>query len=173
MRLEVQENKMEVVTWKEKIKKAVGNNVHTKVQLYTEDSTSVYHYTGEGEESAINELGSYRTLADLVSVMPFTSRGACDVMDTLRDESLIGGYYRGEGTFTEHLAEVFATDWLCSENGWIETNLDHMDHKRAMATVTCRVETDADTILKAGDNQLVGWIASFDTELGHLDVDCG
>ena len=42
---------MEVVTWKEKIKKAVGNNVHTKVQLYTEDSTSVYHYTGEGEES--------------------------------------------------------------------------------------------------------------------------
>ena len=164
---------MEVVTWKEKIKKAVGNNVHTKVQLYTEDSTSVFHYTGEGEESAINELGSYRTLSDLVSVAPFTSRGACDVMDTLRDESLIGGYYRGEGAFTEHLAEVFATDWLCSENGWIETNLDHMDHKRAMATVTCRVETDVDTILKAGDNQLVGWTASFDTELGHLDVECG
>ena len=116
---------MEVVTWKEKIKKAVDNKVNTKVQLYMEDTTSVYHFTGDGDSSAIKELDSYRTL-----------------------------------------------DMICSDNGWIEVDLDHMDHKRAMATVTHRVETDVDTILKAGDNQLVGWIASFDTELGHLNVEC-
>ena len=163
---------MEVVTWKEKIKKAVGNKVNTKVQLYMEDTTSVYHFTGDGDSSAIKELDSYRTLADLVSVTPFTSRGACNVMDTLRNESLMGGYYRGNGDFAEHLTDVLATDMICSDNGWIEVDLDHMDHKRAMATVTHRVETDVDTILKAGDNQLVGWIASFDTELGHLNVEC-
>lgn len=163
---------MEVVTWKEKIKKAVDNKVHTKVRLYTEDSTSVFHYTGDGESKALKELGSYQTLADLVSVAPFSSRGACNVMDTLRDESLMGGYYRGNNEFTEHLADVFATDWICSDNGWIEVNLDNMDHKRAMATVTHNVETDVDTILKAGDNQLIGWTASFDTELGRMLVEC-
>ena len=47
-----------------------------------------------------------------------------------------------------------------------------MDHKRAMATVTCRVNTDVKTLLKAGDNQLVGWTASFNTDLGRLEVEC-
>ena len=93
-------------------------------------------------------------------------------MDTLRDESLMEGYYRGSGEFPEHVARILASDWLCSENGWVEINLDHMDHKRAMATVTCRVETDVDTLLKAGDTQLAGWTASVDTDLGHLDIDC-
>tara|TARA_R110002020_G_scaffold207884_2_gene413462 strand:+ start:445 stop:936 length:492 start_codon:yes stop_codon:yes gene_type:complete len=163
---------MKIITWKDKIKKAAGNNKYTKVELYTEDRTSVYHYTGEGEETALKELESYQTLADLVSAQPFTSRGACNVMDTLRDESLINGYYRGSDEFPEHLAGVLATDWLCSENGWIDVALDHMDHKRAMATVTCRVETDVETILKAGDRQLVGWTVSLDTDLGHLEIEC-
>ena len=61
---------------------------------------------------------------------------------------------------------------ICSENGWIEVNLDQVDHKRANATVTHNVETDVDTILKAGDNQLIGWTASFDTELGRMLVEC-
>ena len=163
---------MEVMTWKEKIKKAVGDSPHTKVELYTEDRTSVYHYTGDGESSALSELDSYRTLADLISMPPFTTRGNCNVIDTLRDESLMGGYYRGNGEFPEHLAGVLAEDWLCSENGWIEVELDHMDHKRAMATVTCRVETDAKTVLSAGDNQLAGWTASLYTDLGHLEIEC-
>tara|TARA_R110002020_G_scaffold473393_1_gene702563 strand:+ start:213 stop:704 length:492 start_codon:yes stop_codon:yes gene_type:complete len=163
---------MEVITWKEKIKKAVDNKVYTKVELYTENSTSVYHYTGEGESSAIKELDSYQTLADLVSVPPFSSQGACNVIDTLREESLMDGYYRGSGEFPEHVAGVLSTDWVSSENGWIEVDLDHMDHKRAMATVTCRVETDVETILKAGENQLCGWTASFNTDLGRLEIEC-
>tara|TARA_R110002110_G_scaffold186504_1_gene393663 strand:- start:924 stop:1415 length:492 start_codon:yes stop_codon:yes gene_type:complete len=163
---------MEDMTWKDKIKKAVGDDKYAKVNLFTEDSTSVYHYTGDGESSALSELGSYQTLAELISMPPFTSRGACNIMDTLRDESLMGGYYRGNGEFSEHLAGVLAEDWLCSENGWVEVDLDHMDHKRAMATVTCRVETDVDTILKAGDNQLAGWTASVDTDLGQLNIEC-
>ena len=86
---------MEIMTWKDKIKKAVGDNKYAKVHLSTEDCTSVYHYIGEGEATALRELGSYQTLADLVSMPPFTSRGACNIMDTLRDESLMEGYYRG------------------------------------------------------------------------------
>ena len=163
---------MEIMTWKDKIKKAVGDNKYTKVELHTEDRTSVYHYTGEGEETALKELGSYQTLAELISMPPFTSRGACNIMDTLRDESLMNGYYRGTGEFPEHVTQVLASDWLCSENGWVEVDLDHMDHKRAMATVTCRVETDVATILKAGDNQLAGWTASVDTDLGQLNIEC-
>ena len=163
---------MEAITWKEKIKKAVGDNPHAKIELCNEDRTSVYHYTGEGEQRAIKELDSYKTLASLVSTPPFTSYGACNVIDTLRDESLMGGYSRGEGAFTEHLAGVFAEDWLCSENGWVEVDLDHMDHKRAMATVTCRVETDVKTVLKAGEYQLSGWTAHVDTELGQLEIVC-
>jgi len=163
---------MEVITWKDKIKKAVGDNPHTKVELCNEDRTSVYHYTGDGEQTAISELDSYQRLAELISTPPFTSYGACNVIDTLRDESLMGGYSRGDGAFTEHLAGVLAEDWLCSENGWIDVDLDHMDHKRAMATVTCRVETDVDTILKAGDYQLAGWTACVDTDLGHLEIEC-
>ena len=38
--------------------------------------------------------------------------------------------------------------------------------------MTHNVETDVDTILKAGDNQLIGWTASFDTELGRMLVEC-
>ena len=138
---------MEIMTWKDKIKKAVGDNKYTKVKLHTADRTSVYHFTGNGEETALKELGSYQTLAELVSMPPFTSRGGCDVMDTLRDESLMAGYYRGTGEFPEHVAQVLSSDWVCSENGWVEVDLDHMDHKRAMAT-------------KESPTVLVSWLTS-------------
>ena len=48
---------MEIMTWKDKIKKAVGDNKYAKVHLSTEDCTSVYHYTGEGEATALKGVG--------------------------------------------------------------------------------------------------------------------
>jgi hypothetical protein len=163
---------MEVVDWKDKIVTAVGGKQDTRVELYNQDKTTVFHFTGDGEETAIRETDAYNRLAEVVAVQPFTSRGACDVMDTLREESLLGGYYRGSGEFPEAVADALSRDWVSSENGWVEVDLDHMDHKRAMATVTCRVNTDVKTLLKAGDNQLVGWTASFNTDLGRLEVEC-
>ena len=47
-----------------------------------------------------------------------------------------------------------------------------MDHKRAMATVTCTVNTNVKTVLEAGDNQLFGWTAEVYTDLGRLEIEC-
>ena len=58
------------------------------------------------------------------------------------------------------------------ENGWIEVSMDQMDHKRAMATVTCTIDTDVKTLLKTTTNQLIGWTAEVYTDLGRLELEC-
>ena len=163
---------MEIVSWKDKLTQAVGNDFDKRVTLTHREKTSVYTHTGEGTDMALKELGSYHTLAETVAVQPFTSRGACDVIDSLRDESLIGGYYRGSGEFSDHLAGVFQQDGLAYNEGWVEVEMDRMDHKRAMATVTCTVNTNVKTVLEAGDNQLFGWTAEVYTDLGRLEIEC-
>lgn len=163
---------MEIVSWKDKLAQAVGNNFDKRVVLTHKGKTSVFTHTGDATDSAINDLNAYHVLAETVAVQPFTSRGACDVIDTLRNESLIDGYYRGSGEFSDHLAGVFQNQGTAYNEGWIEVELDQMDHKRAMATVTCTVNTNVKTVLEAGDNQLFGWTAEVYTDLGRLEIEC-
>ena len=88
--------KMEIPEWQNKLKKAVDGNMNKRVTLVHKSNTSVFTHTGDGEESALRELNAYDVLSDTVGMQPFTSRGACNVIDTLRNESLLDGYYRGE-----------------------------------------------------------------------------
>tara|TARA_Y100000592_G_scaffold77550_1_gene121649 strand:+ start:441 stop:962 length:522 start_codon:yes stop_codon:yes gene_type:complete len=169
---EVQENKMEILEWQDKLKKAVDGNMNHRVILVNKGNTSVFTHTGDGEESALRELNSFDVLADTVGQQPFTSRGACNVIDTLRNESLLDGYYRGNMEFPEHIAEVCKRDGTALEQGWIEVSMDQMDHKRAMATVTCTVDTNVETVLKTTPNQLIGWTAEVFTDLGRLEIEC-
>ena len=163
---------MDIVDWKDKIKTAADGNMHKRVILVNKSNTSVFTHTGDGEESALRELNAYDVLSDTVGVQPFTSRGACNVIDTLRNESLLDGYYRGNMEFPEHIAEVCKRDGTALENGWIEVSMDQMDHKRAMATVTCTIDTDVKTLLKTTTNQLIGWTAEVYTDLGRLELEC-
>ena len=163
---------MDIVDWRDKIKTASDGNMHKRVILVNKGRTSVFTHTGGGEESALRELGSFDVLAEAVAEEPFTSRGACNVIDTLRQESLMGGYYRGNCEFPEHLAGVFQRDGTALEQGWIEVSMDQMDHKRAMATVTCTIDTNVETVLKTTPNQLIGWTAEIYTDLGRLEIEC-
>ena len=164
--------KMEIPEWQNKLKKAVDGNMNKRVTLVHKSNTSVFTHTGDGEESALRELNAYDVLSDTVGMQPFTSRGACNVIDTLRSESLLDGYYRGNMEFPEHIAEVCKRDGTALENGWIEVSMDQMDHKRAMATVTCTIDTDVKTLLKTTTNQLIGWTAEVYTDLGRLELEC-
>ena len=163
---------MDIVDWRDKIKTASDGNMHKRVILVNKGRTSVFTHTGDGEESALRELGSFDVLAEAVAEQPFTSRGACDVIDTLRQESLMGRSYRGNCEFPEHLADVFQRDGTAFEQGWVEVSMDHMDHKRAMATVTCTIDTNVETVLKTTPNQLIGWTAEIYTDLGRLEIEC-
>ena len=158
---------MDIVDWKDKLTTAANGNMNKRVVLTHKEKTSVFTHTGEATDMALKELGSYFTLAETVAVQPFTSRGACNVIDGLRAESLMDGYYRGSGEFSDHVAEVLRRDGTAYNEGWIDVELDQMDHKRAMATVTCAVSTDVKTLLKAGDSQLIGWTAEVYTDLGR------
>ena len=100
---------MDIVDWKDKLTTAANGNMNKRVVLTHKEKTSVFTHTGEGTDMALKELGSYFTLAETVAVQPFTSRGACNVIDGLRAESLMDGYYRGSGEFSDHVAEFSVT----------------------------------------------------------------
>lgn len=158
--------------WQEKLREAVGYNKEKRVSVIYQDKTSVFTHTGEAVEDAIKDTDAYNTLAAIVASPPFTSRGASNVMDTLREESLLNGYRRGSGGFYQHVVDAFSNDSTAYNNGWVEVDLDQMDHKRAMATVTCQFETTAATLLDNFVSGLYGWKLGVYTDLGYLEIEC-
>lgn len=158
--------------WKEKLKNVVGNNVSKRVRLTYEDNASVFLHLDNEYDTAINDTTTFSRLSNLVSLPPFTSRGACNIIDEFREGGHMKGYLRGSGEFTEFVETKLKENSLALENGWVEIEIEKYDYKRGRAIVRATVDTTAETCLAAYIMTLEGWKISTMTDNGLITIDC-
>ena len=140
------------------------------VNLIYEDDEDVMHYTGEADETAVNQTMTVEKLVELAnSGMNFEN----DLISDMRDHDLLEEYERGSYSFESYCTDTLADNFY-DYDSYIECSTKHYDHKRGNTTVTARLQTTVQDI-KASEHAatycLDGWTAEFDTLVGTVTVE--
>ena len=140
------------------------------VNLIYEDNEDVVHYTGEAEETAVNQTTTVEKLVELArSGINFED----DLISDMRDADHLEEYERGSYDFEAYCSDTLSENFYDYDN-YIECNTEHYDHKRGNTTVTAKLRTTVQDI-KSSENAatyfLDGWKAEFETSIGTVTVE--
>ena len=140
------------------------------VNLVYEDNEDVVHYTGEAEETAVNQTTTVEKLVELArSGINFED----DLISDMRDADHLEEYERGSYDFETYCSDTLSENFYDYDN-YIECNTEHYDHKRGNTTVTARLKTtvqDIKTVEDGVSHILAGWTAEFTTSMGTMTVE--
>jgi len=141
----------------------------TSVNLTYEDDVDVIHYTGEAEETAVNETD---TVEALVSAARSGIKFQEDLIGDMRDHDHLEDYERDSYDFENYCKEVIAENYY-DYYDYIECSTEQYDHKRGNTTVTATLTTTIDELLaeESAVNGLHGWKAEFTTSGGTITVE--
>ena len=140
----------------------LGNDVN--VNITWKEGCDVHHYTDEYLEEAISKTGIAYTLAEAITEGPLYESGN-DILEEMRHAGLLSDYERGDGTFTDFVAEVITeSHW---DYDWFEYETERYDYKRGYTTFTLDFDVKVSD-LKDCPNAFIGWDASVQTVNGTL-----
>lgn len=140
---------------------------NAEVRVSYEDGCDVHHYTDDYLFHAMHETGIAHTLAEAITDGPLYLNGNA-ILEEMRNEGLLDDYERGDGTFTDFVAEVIADNhW---DYDWFEHHTERFDHKRGFTTFTLDFDVKVQD-LKNHPFSFSGWEAQVLTENGLLTLE--
>ncbi len=155
-------------TFYDKIK-ALGATDETTVNFSWEEGCDVFHYNETHVETAMSETGAAAVLAEAITEKfgVFYEKGN-SILDEMREDGLLDEYERGEGYFTDFVAEVIGDSFY--DYDWIEQSTQRFDHKRGWTDLSMALSAPLGHFKEDfyNSNPLPGWTCQVRDGNGNL-----
>jgi len=155
-------------TFYDKIK-ALGADDETTVNFSWEEGCDVFHYNETHVETALSETNAVYVLAEAITEKfgVFYEKGN-SILDEMREDGLLDEYERGEGYFTDFVAEVIGDSFY--DYDWIEQSTQRFDHKRGWTDLSMALSAPLGHFKEDfyNSNPLPGWTCQVRDGNGNL-----
>lgn len=155
-------------TFYDKIK-ALGATDETTVNFSWEEGCDVFHYNETHVETALSETNAVYVLAEAIADKfgVFYNKGN-SILDEMREDGLLDEYERGEGYFTDFVAEVIGDSFY--DYDWIEQSTQRFDHKRGWTDLSMALSAPLGHFKEDfyNSNPLPGWTCQVRDGNGNL-----
>jgi hypothetical protein len=151
-------------TFYDKIK-ALGADDETTVNFSWEEGCDVFHYNETHMETAMSETGAAAVLAEAICETVFYDKGN-SIIEEMREDGLLDDYERGEGYFTDYVAEVIDSEHYNYD--WIEQSTQRFDHKRGWTDLSMELSIPLGDLKETSYNPLPSWTCQVRDGNGNL-----
>ena len=134
--------------------KALGATDETQVTFEWEEGCDVFHYNETHVETALGETGAAAVLAEAITDGVFYEKGN-SILEEMREDGLLEDYERGDGYFTDFVAEVIGDSFY--DYDWIEQSTQRFDHKRGWTDLSLSLSIPLGDLKDTEHNPLPSW----------------
>jgi len=143
----------------------------TMATLRYSDGVDVFVHNETEIETALEETDVVQTLSALLAEpggLTVTTTFNTHILEELRSSGLLDDYERGSEEFEDFLTEVITENFY--EFDFIDTNIEHYDHKRGFCTLTAKVNIPVSELIEKYP-YIGSWTVSVPTENGTLTLE--